>query len=148
MSHYKNNRTLSILPIQAHFNSTKYKTKKPVPLNNTYVCIKGFLEDIETDSNGYATLFHVSVDNINFLGRAALTPSVGSSTGKYGTLSLLDIRITWHNSTIHTVKVLALQIQLRQCVPRLCYRYLSPRDSLDQRYNALQCWNIDTGRKV
>ena len=75
MSHYKHNRTLSFLPIQAHFNSTKYKTKKPIPSNNTYVSIEGFLEDLQTDSSGRATMFHVSMDNINFLGRASLSPS-------------------------------------------------------------------------
>lgn len=78
-SHYKNNRTLSILPVQAHFSSNKYKTKKPIPSNNTYVTIEGFLEDIETDMAGRVTLFHVSVDNINFLGRATLSASTASS---------------------------------------------------------------------
>jgi hypothetical protein len=54
-SHYKNNRALSTLPVQANFNSNKYKTKKPIPSNNTYVAVKGFLEDIKTDSAGQAT---------------------------------------------------------------------------------------------
>ncbi|HYT42465.1 MAG TPA: hypothetical protein VEP90_08970, partial [Methylomirabilota bacterium] len=74
-SHYKNNHTLSILPAQANFNSSKYRTKKPILSNNTYVSFEGFLEDIETDSAGHMTVFHISVDNISFLGRAALLPS-------------------------------------------------------------------------
>jgi len=41
-SHYKSNRTLSILPVQARFNTNKYRTKKPIPSNNTYVSIEGF----------------------------------------------------------------------------------------------------------
>lgn len=66
-SQFKTNRTPSVLPVQAHFNSNKYKNKKPIPSNNTYVSIEGFLEDVDTDSIGHATRFHVSVDNINFL---------------------------------------------------------------------------------
>jgi hypothetical protein len=81
-SHYKDNRGLSVLPIRAHFNSNKYKSKKPIPSDNTYVSMEGFLEDIETDASGRVTMFHVSVDNINFLGRATLSPSVASGTGE------------------------------------------------------------------
>lgn len=82
-SHYKTNRALSILPIQAHFNSNKYRTKKPIPSNNTFVSLEGFVEDVETDANGHATMFRVSVDNINFLGRATLAPATTSAVGKY-----------------------------------------------------------------
>lgn len=74
-SHYKNNRALSILPVQADLNSNKYRNKKPIPSNNTYVSVEGFLDDIETDTEGHATRFHVSVDNIGFLGRATFPPS-------------------------------------------------------------------------
>ena len=84
-SHYKTNRTLSFLPVHAHFNSNKYKSKKPVPSNNTYVSFEGFLETIETDSTGHPTSFHVSVDNINFLGRQTLTPSSTGNTGMSST---------------------------------------------------------------
>ena len=78
-SYYKNNCTLSMLPVQAYFNFSKYRTKKPILSNNTYVSIKGFLDNVETDTSGHATTFHVSIDNINFLGRAAL-PQLASST--------------------------------------------------------------------
>jgi hypothetical protein len=81
-SHYKNDRALSILPIRAHFNSNKYKVKKPIPSNNTYVSMEGFLEDIEIDTTGRVSLFHVSVDNINFLGKATLSPSTSSGIGE------------------------------------------------------------------
>ena len=82
-THYKANRALSILPIQAHFNSNKYRTKKPIPSNNTYVSLEGFLEGVETDTTGHATLFHISVDNINFLGKATLPTSTTSTIGKH-----------------------------------------------------------------
>jgi hypothetical protein len=75
-SHYKNNRPLSILPVRAHFNLNKYRTKKPMPSDNTYVSVEGFLEDIETDAAGHATLFHMVVDNISFLGRATFSSSI------------------------------------------------------------------------
>lgn len=81
--HYKSNRAQSILPVQAHFNSNKYRTKKLIPSNNTFVSIEGFLEDVETDAAGHATLFRVSVDNINFLGRATLSPSKPGGLGMY-----------------------------------------------------------------
>jgi len=96
-SHFKHNRALSILPVHANFNSNKYKTKKPIPANNTYVSIEGFLESVETDSTGLATSFHVSVDNINFLGRATVSPSAPTNTG-----------ITFH-SLLFTVLISFLQ---------------------------------------
>lgn len=82
-SHYKNNHALSILPVQAHFNSNKYRTKKLIPSNNTYVSIEGFLEDVETDASEHVCLFCVSVNNINFLGRATLSPSITSSISEH-----------------------------------------------------------------
>lgn len=77
------NHMLSILPVHAHFNSNKYKTKKPIPSNNIYVPIKGFLDAINTDSSGRATTFHVSVDNINFLGKLTLFLSAMGNTGNF-----------------------------------------------------------------
>ena len=83
-SHYKGNRAQSILPVQAHFNSNKYKSKKPIPSNNTYVSIEGFLDNVDTDCNGRASKFHVSVDNINFLGRATISPSrTGNTSNRF-----------------------------------------------------------------
>jgi hypothetical protein len=81
-SHYQNNSTLSVLPVRGHFNLKKYRTNKPIPFDNTYVSVEGFLGDIETDSAGRATLFHMWVDNINFLGRAPFSPSIASGLGK------------------------------------------------------------------
>jgi len=69
--------------VQANFNLSKYRTKKPILSNNTYVSFEGFLEDIETDSAGRVTVFHISVDNISFLSRAALLPSTGGSLGEH-----------------------------------------------------------------
>jgi len=82
---YKTNWNLSFLPVQAHFDSNKYRTKKPIPSNNTYVSIEGFLENVETDPTGRAIMFHVSVDNINFLRWATLSPS---GTGNTGNISI------------------------------------------------------------
>jgi hypothetical protein len=83
-SHYKDNRPLSMLPVRAHFDLKTYKAKKPIPSDNTYVSVEGFLRDIETDAAGHAIRFHISVDNINFLGRATTTlyPSTASGLGK------------------------------------------------------------------
>lgn len=72
-SHYKNNRALSILPVKVNFNSNKYRTKKLIPSNNTYVSVEGFLDDFETDTAGHVTQFHISVDNISFLSRATFS---------------------------------------------------------------------------
>lgn len=90
-SHYKDNRPLSILPVRAHFSLKKYKARKPMPPDNTYVSVEGFLEDIETDTAGHAALFHMSVDNISFLGRATssfpisfgLGPSTPSRSSRF-----------------------------------------------------------------
>jgi hypothetical protein len=51
-SHYKSNKSLSVLPIRAVFKTAKYKMKKPVPSDNTYVSVEGVLAKIESDSNG------------------------------------------------------------------------------------------------
>ena len=80
-TYYKSNRALSFLPVQAHFNSNKYKMKKPIPSNNTYVSVEGFLDAIGTDSNGNVTTFHVSVDNINFLGKSTVSSATSSTAG-------------------------------------------------------------------
>jgi hypothetical protein len=81
-SYYKTNKTLSVLPIRALFNTAKYRLKKPVPSENSYVSVEGFLAEIETDSNGVALCFLISVDNINFLGKAPTTSSLTGSVGE------------------------------------------------------------------
>ena len=83
---YKTQQNLSTLPIHAHFDETRYKNKKPIPTNNTYVAVEGFLNNVEVDPNsGTPTNFHISVDNISFLGKAVL-PNTGQ-TGNQGKLS-------------------------------------------------------------
>jgi hypothetical protein len=47
----------------------------PIPSNNTYVAVEGFLNRVELGTGGWPMLFHVNVDNINFLGRAVLPQS-------------------------------------------------------------------------
>ncbi len=83
MLYYKSNHTLSILPVQAHFNLNKYRTKKLILSNNTFISIEGFLEDIETDAARHATLFHISINNINFLNRATLLPLISGGLDEY-----------------------------------------------------------------
>jgi len=80
-SHYKNNRPLSTLPVRAHFNLNKYRTRTPMPSDNSYVSVEGYLEDVETDSAGHATLFHVLIDNISFLGRASYSSPISCGQG-------------------------------------------------------------------
>jgi hypothetical protein len=113
-SHYKNNRPLSILPVRAHFNLNKYRTKKPMPSDNTYVSVEGFLEDIETDAAGHATLFHMVVDNISFLGRATFSSSIACGLGKHSDsiyLSKLALAMTLRPySTFHSLPVFPFQI--------------------------------------
>jgi len=46
-SFYKAQRNLSMLPIRAHFDEVRYKKKKPLPANNTYVVVDGFLNDVD-----------------------------------------------------------------------------------------------------
>jgi hypothetical protein len=76
------------LPIRAHFDGIRYKNKKPIPSNNTYIAVEGFLIRVEVDaSTGQPVLFHVYVDNINFLGKAIL-PMSGSNKGELNTLYL------------------------------------------------------------
>jgi hypothetical protein len=46
------------------------------------VSIEGFLAEIETDSNRHALCFLVSVDNINFLGKALASSSLTGTVGE------------------------------------------------------------------
>src|SRR6266487_1979202 len=82
-SFYRTQRHLSTLPIRAHFDDLRYKNKKPMPSNNTYVAVEGFLTHFDMDVNtGHPSLFHINVDNINFLGKAALpSGSLSSNQG-------------------------------------------------------------------
>jgi hypothetical protein len=95
-SHYKNNRPLSILPVRAYFDLKKYKARKPIPSDNTYVSVEGFLTDIETNTAGHIR-FRMSVDNISFLGRTTTTlyPSMAGGLGKHSdSISLSKLAIT------------------------------------------------------
>lgn len=79
-SFFKTQRNLSTLPIRAHFDETRYKNKKPLPSNNTYVAVEGFVTEVEIDSDtAQPYIFHISVDNISFLGKAVL-PANGSQS--------------------------------------------------------------------
>jgi hypothetical protein len=83
MSYYKENCNLSTFPIHAHFDKNHYKNKKPLPTHNSNVVVEGFLKRIETTpSMGEVSLFHVSVDNLHFLGKAVLSPNNGANQSK------------------------------------------------------------------
>jgi hypothetical protein len=89
-SEYKTDKASSALPVRGLFNSSKYSnlTKKPLPYNGTFVGFDGFLDDIETDTEGHPTLFNFSVDNITFLGKS-MSPNVGQMAP--GMLRILNI---------------------------------------------------------
>ncbi|KAI0291972.1 hypothetical protein BC826DRAFT_1105697 [Russula brevipes] len=66
-----NARACSVLTICAHFDAGRYKSKKPIPAQNTYVSIQGLLTHFDVDSVTLKpTVFHLSVENISFMGRA------------------------------------------------------------------------------
>jgi hypothetical protein len=75
---YKNT---SSLPVRAHFNSTKYKGKKPTPSDKTFVSVEGALLNVETDPAGHVERFIITVDYITFLGKATVFPPPPTSTG-------------------------------------------------------------------
>ena len=67
MSHFHDDRDLSILPVHTHFNSPKFKNNKPRTKENHDVGLLGILDDINTELSGEASVFHVAVDTINFI---------------------------------------------------------------------------------
>jgi hypothetical protein len=75
VSIFKKDRSRSTFPIRAHFDEARYKKKVPIPSNNTHVAVEGFLNQVEMGDSGFPSLFHVNVDNINFLGRAVIPQS-------------------------------------------------------------------------
>ena len=85
-----------MLSICAHFDETRYKNKKPIPTNNTYVAVEVFLNNVKVDSNsGTPTISHINIDNISFLGKAVL-PNMGQS-GSQGKVVILFIFTTqWY----------------------------------------------------
>ena len=85
-TYYRSNRTKSCLPVQGNFLLSKYSDKKPVPTNNSFVTIDGFLTDVVTDHFGEASLFEVSVDNISFLGKIGVSPTTSGSHAGQGTM--------------------------------------------------------------
>ena len=89
-SFYRDRRHLSMLPIRAYFDDVRYKNRKPVPSNNTYICVEGFVTHVDIDlDNGQVSLFHMSTDNINFLGKAVLPSGPSSNQGTYDIFSNL-----------------------------------------------------------
>jgi hypothetical protein len=88
---YKDRRQLSTLPIRAHFDNIRYKTKRPVPSNNTYVVIEGFLESVDFDlTDGHPSLFHIGTENISFLGKAVLPNPPRTHQGIFNTPTKLN----------------------------------------------------------
>jgi|SRR5712672_3056294 len=82
MTFFKDHWHLSMLPIRAHFNNTHYKNKKPLPSNNSYIAVKGFLNQIIFNPNtGQPLFFQISAKNISFLGKVPLANSPVASKG-------------------------------------------------------------------
>ena len=119
-SFYKSQRRLSTFPIRAHFDDVRYKKKKPIPSNNTYVAVEGSLFHVDMDTNtGGPLLFHIMVDNINFLGRATLpAANVGETQGP--SCSLLSVFL-WHNCSCYRFDVYALIFEVRVQLRRNAY---------------------------
>jgi len=70
-----------IVPITTQFDTTRYKKKKPLPSPNTFVVVEGFLTRFDVDHNSTVpTVFHISVDNLSYIGKApwlrSILPSV------------------------------------------------------------------------
>jgi hypothetical protein len=81
---YRKNNEVAALPILAHFDSSRYKGTKPMPsIDQTQVAIQGYIVDFDLDANtGRIALFHVSVINITFLGRAGSFAAPASTSSK------------------------------------------------------------------
>lgn len=91
----KDHRNLSTLPIRAHFDDVRYKNTKPIPSNNNYVTVEGFLTHVDIDpNNAQATLFHIDAENISFLGKAVLPNNSVVNQGKWCMPAKLDSRLT------------------------------------------------------
>jgi hypothetical protein len=94
-SFFKSQRSLSTFPVCAHFDEVQYKNKKPLLSNNTYVAVEGFITEVEMDSDtAQPSLFHVSIDNISFLGKAIL-PATHGGQGKRLICTSLDPSLTY-----------------------------------------------------
>ena len=67
---FKDHVHLSTLPIRAHFDNNRYKNKKPIPSNNSFIAVEGFVLQIELNPDtGQVSFFHVAAENITFLGK-------------------------------------------------------------------------------
>jgi len=80
--------------------------RKPIPSNNNYVAIKGFLTHVDIDpNNAQATLFHIDAENISFLGEGCSSEQFLSQIKVSGVCQLrLDSRLTVfkHRLPLHT----------------------------------------------
>ncbi|KAF8267121.1 hypothetical protein EI94DRAFT_1830264 [Lactarius quietus] len=74
-------RSQQLFPIHALIpDSPRYKSKKPIPANNSYVGIAGRLTRICPTSQDSENRFHIDVDNVTFLGRPPTIPVRSSDT--------------------------------------------------------------------
>lgn len=79
----KDNRKAGVLPIRAIIpDSARYKTKKPIPSQNSYVAVVGFLSRFDLAENGYPDRFHIDVENVTFLGKSVLPARPANTPGK------------------------------------------------------------------
>ena len=93
MSHFHDDRDLSILPVHAHFNSPKFKNNKTHVKENHDVGLLGILDDINTEPSGEASVFHIAVDTINFI-RPVNVQSSKTKKGFHSSFSPLSVFLT------------------------------------------------------
>jgi hypothetical protein len=96
-----------MLPICAVFNTIKYKLRKPVPSDNTYVSVEGALAEIEIDINGHTLRFVICIDNINILGKASTSTSLTGSVSEHSHFPF----------SCRTPPTVSLQLLLLLCYP-------------------------------
>ena len=94
MSHFRDDRELSVLPVRANFNSPKFKNNKPRAKENHDVGLLGVLENIDTELSGEASLFHIAVDTINFI-RPVNIQSSKPKTGFLSSFASLSLSLTF-----------------------------------------------------
>jgi hypothetical protein len=85
---YKIKKQPSILPVDTTFRPSKYKGKKPMPKDNTFVSIEGYMTGIDFDNSGHPSSFKIEILNIAFLGKNITAPS-GEDPGMFFLQSLL-----------------------------------------------------------
>jgi hypothetical protein len=70
--------------ISPHGLSFTPTNRYPIPANNTFLSLEGFLDDVDTDSTGRTNMFYISVDNMNLLTGANNKSDSAGHTQQHG----------------------------------------------------------------